>query len=207
MNMMMASHFVQTGMIYMSIIVFLMLELGCFGFHIPLVRKPMGMAKLLSTRSDWDFFRIAEIPTINPENELFSSKLRKVGRKVLSSLPLPHEKDEAWRFTNIRKLFSTRPSKNVDHQRTIDVSMLSSKMDLSIPSVLFVDGEYCGVLNEQNRRGDYLISSLANALSSTIDDDISEELSFAPQKGCHPRESFGSELLSALNMVRFNVFL
>lgn len=200
----MALHFVQTGTLFVSIIVFLTLELGCFGFHMPLVRKPIGMAKLLSTRSDWDFFRLAEIPTMNPANELFSSKLRKDGRELLSSLPLPHEKDEAWRFTNIRKLFSTRPFKNVDQQRTIDVSTLSSKMDLSIPSILFVDGEYCGILNEQNRRGDYLISNVANALSSSIDDDVSKELSFAPQKGCQPRESFGSELLSALNMVRFN---
>lgn len=165
----------------------------------------MGKAKLLSTRSDWDFFRFAEIPPINSQQELFSSKLRKEGRNLLSSLPLPHEKDEAWRFTNIRKLFSTRPMKNVDQsRRQIDTSVLSSKVDPSIPSVLFVDGEYCGVLNEQNQHDDYIISNLANALSSTIDDDVSEELSFIPQKGYHPRESFGSELLSALNMVSFN---
>lgn len=199
-----ALYFVQTGTAFLILIAFLTLKPECQGFHLPLVGKPTGQVKLLAAHSDRDFFRFAEILTDNSKEELFSSKLRRDGRKLLSMLPLPHEKDEAWRFTNIRKLFSARPLKNAERRRTIETSFLASKVDISSPSLLFVDGEYFGTLNEQSQC-DFFISNLGNALSSTIEDDVFTELTFVPQKGCLPRESFGSELLSALNMVSFNI--
>lgn len=159
------------------------------------VTQLLGKNSLVSP-SITTFFK--EVAKMKQEGEVSPSSVNSFGSSLLASIPLPSNKEEAWRFTNLGKLFSSLPSGQNWISPTIPEEELLAILDPSAYHIFIIDG--------------ILRDDMCNFIDAELhvkwiggDEDISNHMEknkyfFLPEKNALPRESFGSDLLTALNM-------
>ena len=142
-----------------------------------------------------------------------TQKLAIAGRSVLSQLKLPSGKDEAWRYTNMKRLFEPFYSVGEPSNYHSDVKVsLENAVDTSCKEscLVFVDGIYSPALSCTTavpvESVDFFSLSVdepgscgkgADVLSAVFSDNV---LYYVPDKTELPRNSYASDALTAINM-------
>lgn len=174
-----------------------------------------------SSTSDID---LASTLSANEKMELYFGELKKgkqdqaksewlkvaneMGRSLTMDAVTPKVKQEAWRYNNVKSVFS-HPYKTISelHQLVdIDMGMFQSSIDQYIDEsckeshLVFIDGVYTPSLSNLDSIKDSAavitsMSSLELPLGKTLD-----ILSYIPDINELPRNSFGSDLITALNL-------
>ncbi len=142
-------------------------------------------------------------PCTIQEGQVSPSSVNSFGSSLLASTTLPSNKEEAWRFTNLGKLFSSLPSGQSWSSPMIPEEELSGVLDPSAYHIFIIDGilreDICNSIDAR-KTCELQVNWIGGG------EDISNHMEkdkyfFLPEKNTLPRESFGSGLLTALNMV------
>jgi len=160
------------------------------------------------------FFNVTSGSTIS-ETLLLRSR-SEIGNHLLSTLKLPFRKDEAWRHTNLKTLFATAELDKsnqkwtavaAEAERGQHPSFLDIKdhIDESCAKsyLTFVDGTYFPQLSCTLGLPKELTFSALSVNVDTANSSVAafeESLMLVPDKNEKSRDSFGSDILSALNM-------
>lgn len=130
----------------------------------------------------------------------FILSINKIGRSILDSVKLPSMKEEAWRHSNLRALFDFKYGDSSSATRdSITSALVSPYIDEACADscIVFVDGYFRRDLSRQtNIPSDVLVGSIADHAASAVD-----LLTRSPDLGELSRNSYGSDVLTALNMV------
>jgi len=123
----------------------------------------------------------------------------------LQEAGIPRLKDEAWRHTNIRKLFPqpflkrenllSSASKELIVENLIQSHLIDSSCKSSY--IVFIDGHYYRTVSENS---DVKILHNYSQLSESDIDLWTEQITYSPDVKELPRDSFASNLLTYLNM-------
>jgi len=140
----------------------------------------------------------------NSNNVIVSQ--RNNGNNKLLSYKLPYGKDEPWRFTNLKKYFFQINKSNDDNDSSNSNSLplldsiLEYVDDNCIKSfITFIDGNYISSLSDtSNIANDMTIKSLKSLDNNN--DKVNDMLNYIPDAIELPRNSFGSDILTVLNM-------
>lgn len=151
--------------------------------------------------------------TMNAQHEenlpKFLKLRRETGNQLLSSLNRPYRKDEAWRHTNLKALFApagkmmgeTKVEGEQRQQQQPSLSDIKDHIDerCAKSHLTFIDGVYCAELScTTDVPKEVTFTSLS--ASAVTDVQLESSLMLVPDKEEKPRDSFGSDVLSALNM-------
>lgn len=158
--------------------------------------------------------------TVNERMELYFGELKKgtqteagpawlgnannIGKDLTASASTPRIKQEAWRYNNVKSIFS-HPYKTGQPIADLDLSKLKEEISIYIDSsckeshLVFIDGVYSPSLSNQD--GIQSSSAIVSAMSSReMPSSIIDMLGHIPDSTELPRDSFGSDLLTALNL-------
>jgi len=137
-------------------------------------------------------------------DETIITSLNNYGSESLQSMRLPRGKDEAWRFTNLAKVFTTKYYLPTTERNTIDESLLLPYLDAKKKEsvLVFVDGLLHPAYNSLSVDFQQLatFSSISSSDSKSLPSSLEEELKVIYDKDVPPRKSFGSDVLTALNL-------
>lgn len=128
-------------------------------------------------------------------------QLQHNGNNKLLSYKLPYGKDEAWRFTDLKKFFfqNYKSNDNSNSLPSLD-KILKCVDDNCIKSfVVFVDGKYIPSLSDTSSISNDMIIKNLKSLDS-YDEKVNDMLDYIPDATELPRNSFGSNVLTALNL-------
>ena len=128
-------------------------------------------------------------------------QLRDNGYDKLLTYKLPYGKDEAWRFTNLKSYFFRIKNSKTNNGNLPSLDKLLKYVDDNcIKSyVVFVDGNYMPSLSDTT----ILSNGILIESFKTLDiknDNINKMLMYIPDDKEFPRDSFGSNILTSLNM-------
>jgi Fe-S cluster assembly protein SufD len=136
------------------------------------------------------------------------SKLRLLGSSLLSETPYPKLKDEAWRFTNVNGLFAPLPISNHWKLPSVSLADIEPYLDSNSYHVVFIDGVFSEHLSSKDimyrgsKQLDVSVSVFKDLDALPVSDE--EQLCHVPQHKVLPRESYGSDILTMINMARTN---
>eukprot|EP01036_Dinobryon_divergens_P028016 gene28016-36897_t len=162
-----------------------------------------------------DFFQGLHSPSSSSlvgssASKVFYDEIHGIGQQYLKSANIPHLKDEAWRYTNIRNLFSHSFSNSIlsseDRKEfeNKEVNIISDYISTenSETCLLFVDGSYCGTVSSPGEDSQVYVGALSQSQQGgLLSDEMKAEMTYLPDKEELPRNSFASDVVSALNMV------
>lgn len=133
------------------------------------------------------------------------SKLHLLGSSLLSETPYPKLKDEAWRFTNVNGLFAPLPISNHWKLPSVSLADIEPYLDSNSYHVVFIDGVFLEHLSSKDimyrgsKQLDVSVSVFKDSDALPVSDE--EQLCHVPQHKVLPRESYGSDILTMINMV------
>ena len=121
----------------------------------------------------------------------------------------------SYRYTNIRNLFShpfsnsILSSENRSELENIETNISRDYVSSENSEIclLFVDGSYCGTISDKSSitsGGDnhvYVGALSQSQQGNLLSEELKAEMTYLPDKGELPRNSFASDVVSALNMV------
>lgn len=157
-----------------------------------------------------DFFKKISQPS-NEEtvDSLIFADIHELGRQVAKTVRTPHTKDEAWRFTNINRLFST-----CYHQKrsTEEITAMKSKVATIMQqychesckdsAIVFLDGVYQPSLSKISAIQESGLNMVSLSQGDKCPTALWDLLQWVPNNGASSRESYGSDALTAVNLVR-----
>lgn len=130
------------------------------------------------------------------------------GKSMIDSMRLPHGKDEAWRHMNMRKLFAHHYKKpRKDYSTTAELTVLKSHVSTLIDDscqdscLVFIDGKFAPILSRVDGIPSEVVAAGAESLTEQqlkLDGMFPD----VPDASERPRDSFGSDVISALNLAR-----
>lgn len=142
----------------------------------------------------------------NPSSSNIVSNVKRMGIEAIKASRLPHGKDEAWRFTNIRKLFSKRYSRLATHNiMNGDINDFIDE-DYREGLLVFIDGDYSPELSSYHGAEVPFKATLLSKENGPLGRTALQALQYVPHKDVPPHQSFGSDVLTGLNSVRMIFF-
>lgn len=144
------------------------------------------------------------LTTIQSDNESIIPKLKVFGSDALQKMRLPRGKDEAWRFTNLAKVFTNKYYLPVNKRKSVDSALLQPYIDIanSKSTLVFVDGvlhpsyNSLSAIDPQHASFGSILTSTSKVLPSFIE----EEMKVIYDQDIPARKSFGSDVLTGLNL-------
>ncbi|KAJ1433807.1 hypothetical protein B484DRAFT_394345 [Ochromonadaceae sp. CCMP2298] len=128
-----------------------------------------------------------------------------VGRQNLQTLKRPFGKDEAWRHTNLRKLFAfSYEQPQQDYAQQLQLASLEPLIDAQCleACLVFIDGKFAPHLSRTAAIPQDIIAGPLSSLSADSTDLPAMQLLLnapLPESGEFARNSFASDVLGALN--------
>ena len=168
---------------------------------------------------DGIFTSLQNLP--NESEDSLIRSVREKGRRALATMRRPTNRDEAWKYTNVKSLFGPI---DVLKSRNSDVVMPSKEVisqyvdeECSHTCFVFVDGKYDAGLSSISKVDESCLEVLhfsasrdsgfnrglpTGAMPVFLNDDLA--VAYSPDTNEVKRNSFGSDVLSSLNMAACN---
>jgi Fe-S cluster assembly protein SufD len=127
-----------------------------------------------------------------------------MGRSILNDAGTPKAKEEAWRYNNVKKIFSypyeTKSSAVLNMTKVKEEVSIYIDSSCNTSNLVFIDGVYSPSLSSQagiNSSSGVIVSAMSSQL---VPSSIIDILGHIPDEDEFPRDSFGSDLLTGLNL-------
>jgi len=146
------------------------------------------------------------------ESQPAKGKISEIGRNLLSTIKLPTGKDEAWKHNNLNRLLEPSFKRAKHVSESFEESSVTNSIDIACINscLVFIDGKYSSALSSTSALSpehvDFIsMKASSDFLSKTVSDLVpllnSEKVFFhVPDQKESPRNSFASDVLTALNM-------